>query len=239
MKKYLSALTIFIGSFLVFGVQPMIGRTLLPVFGGTASVWVVCLCAFQVLRLAGYFYAHVLAGRHSRSAYLTHCIMLVAAAALTAFVGLKRNAFANMVATGVPSVDVLLCVCGLVGFAYILLSANASLVQTLSGGRGVYRLYAVSNFGSHIHSSSSRAYRSRHSGSDSRPALLSTLFCCWRLCGVGGLRMANRELRMAQKILQRARRPPSRRTWPLRCGYSYPQCRASSSMRSQRMSRST
>ena len=148
MKNYLSALTIFIGSFLVFGVQPMIGRTLLPVFGGTASVWVVCLCAFQVLLLAGYFYAHVLAGRHSGSAYLTRCIMLVAAAALTAFVGLKRNAFANMVATGVPSVDVLLCVCGLVGFAYVLLSANASLVQTLSGGRGVYRLYAVSNFGS-------------------------------------------------------------------------------------------
>ena len=52
-NKWLSVATIFLGSFLVFGVQPMVGRTLLPVFGGTAAVWVVCLCAFQVLLLAG------------------------------------------------------------------------------------------------------------------------------------------------------------------------------------------
>ena len=62
-NKWLSVATIFLGSFLVFGVQPMVGRTLLPVFGGTAAVWVVCLCAFQVLLLAGYWVADWLVGR--------------------------------------------------------------------------------------------------------------------------------------------------------------------------------
>jgi glucose dehydrogenase len=61
-KKYLPALTIFLGSFLIFGVQPMLGRTLLPAFGGTAAVWVVCLASFQMLLLAGYFYAHRVSG---------------------------------------------------------------------------------------------------------------------------------------------------------------------------------
>jgi hypothetical protein len=54
----LPSLTIFLGSFLIFGVQPMLGRTLLPAFGGTAAVWVVCLAAFQILLLVGYWYAH-------------------------------------------------------------------------------------------------------------------------------------------------------------------------------------
>ena len=53
--RLISILTIFIGSFLVFGVQPMVGNTLLPFFGGTAAVWTVCLAAFQTLLLAGYF----------------------------------------------------------------------------------------------------------------------------------------------------------------------------------------
>ena len=43
----LAKTTIFIGSFLAFALEPLIGRTLLPVFGGTPSVWLTCLVAFQ------------------------------------------------------------------------------------------------------------------------------------------------------------------------------------------------
>ena len=45
--------TIFLGAFLLFLVQPMIGNTLLPVFGGTATVWSVCLATFQTLLVGG------------------------------------------------------------------------------------------------------------------------------------------------------------------------------------------
>ena len=58
LKDRLPSLTIFMGSFLIFGVQPMLGRTLLPAFGGTAAVWTTCLATYQVLLLAGYWYAH-------------------------------------------------------------------------------------------------------------------------------------------------------------------------------------
>lgn len=148
MKKTLAVLTIFLGSFLVFGVQPMVGRTILPVFGGTAAVWVVCLCAFQVLLLAGYFYAHLVGGSVDRRKIVWHSALLLVSAGITAAVALLRGRFLPLVSTGVAPVDVLLCVVLLTGFSYVLLSANASLVQSVTGGSGVYRLYAVSNFGS-------------------------------------------------------------------------------------------
>ena len=149
MKDKLSALTVFIGSFLLFGVQPMVGRTLLPAFGGTAAVWVVCLCSFQLLLLGGYFYAHVIAERGTRTTLRVHVALLVLAAAVTAVVAFQRKAVTSALAAGgTPAVDVLLCVLALVGFAYVLLSSNSSLVQTLARGRDAYRLYAVSNAGS-------------------------------------------------------------------------------------------
>ena len=57
----LPATTVFIGSFLLFLLQPLTGRTLLPVFGGSASVWMVCLAVYQTLLLVGYGYAHLIA----------------------------------------------------------------------------------------------------------------------------------------------------------------------------------
>ena len=56
------ALTIFISAFLLFQVQPLAGKTILPWFGGGAGVWTTCMLFFQVFLLAGYGYAHALAG---------------------------------------------------------------------------------------------------------------------------------------------------------------------------------
>lgn len=148
MKK-LAPITIFLGSFLSFGVQPLAGRTLLPVFGGMASVWVTCLAAFQVLLLGGYWYVHALAGDEGRAArrLKAHLCLLLAAAGWLCVVAFKhRELIAWAAALPMPAVGALLAVILLVAVPYLLLSANASLVQVLAGGN--YRLYAVSNAGS-------------------------------------------------------------------------------------------
>ena len=151
MRRVLAGVTIFLGSFLLFGAQPMVGRTLLPLFGGTAAVWVVCLCAFQVLLLAGYGYACAFApgGRGRR---LAHLALLLLGAGWAFAMSRHGAALAGALAAGggaAPALRALLCVCALAGLPYVLLSANSTLVQAWSGaGEGAYRLYAVSNAGS-------------------------------------------------------------------------------------------
>src|SRR5213079_1293813 len=72
----LYAITIFLSAFLLFQVQPLIAKIILPWFGGTAAVWTVCMLFFQVLLLAGYVYSHayvrlrIPARRHVRIALL-------------------------------------------------------------------------------------------------------------------------------------------------------------------------
>ena len=162
MSSRLPYLVIFTGSFLLFGVQPMVGSTLLPVFGGTAAVWTVCLAAYQTLLLAGYAYAHAIARdgtQHPLRAAAVrdwtlrlHLALLAAATALTFGVGWIRPRLDGWVdAQALPVLSVLFCVLLLSGAPYVLLSANASLVQawlSRRGRRDVYHLYAVSNAGS-------------------------------------------------------------------------------------------
>ena len=54
----LAPITIFLGAFLLFAVEPLIAKMILPWFGGSAEVWIVCLLFFQTALLAGYLYAH-------------------------------------------------------------------------------------------------------------------------------------------------------------------------------------
>ncbi|MBP3407327.1 MAG: hypothetical protein J6N18_14625, partial [Kiritimatiellae bacterium] len=148
--KALRILTIFTGSFLAFGVQPLVGRTLLPAFGGMAAVWVTCLAAFQMLLLGGYWYAHILAGRPGgvpRGRLSVHVGLIILAAAWLGLVAKRHAEMAQWAAAlPYPALGAILAVAVLVAGPYLLLSANASLVQALSGGN--YRLYAVSNAGS-------------------------------------------------------------------------------------------
>ncbi|HQL08050.1 MAG TPA: fused MFS/spermidine synthase [Lentisphaeria bacterium] len=156
----LSWVTIALGSFLLFGVQPMLGRTLLPSFGGTAAVWTVCLAAYQTLLLAGYFYAHAISGRTVRTQRAAHTVLMVLAVVWTAGFALCRPALKAWIGnSGVPALEVLFCVLAIVGLPYVLLSAGSTLVQAwlerageggreTGDGRGVYKLYAISNLGS-------------------------------------------------------------------------------------------
>ena len=65
------AATIFLSSFLLFLVQPLIARLILPWFGGSAAVWTTCMLFFQVLLLAGYAYAHGVADAYDKLKDLT------------------------------------------------------------------------------------------------------------------------------------------------------------------------
>src|SRR5437764_8807954 len=77
------ALTIFLGAFLLFQVQPLIGKYILPWFGGAPGVWTTCMLFFQLLILAGYAYAH-LSTRYlkPRNQAVLHLLLLCAALAL-------------------------------------------------------------------------------------------------------------------------------------------------------------
>lgn len=144
----LARLTIFLGAFIAFAVEPLVGRTLLPEFGGMASVWVTCLAAFQVLLVGGYLYAHLLGSRRQgRTGVRIHLALLVLGAAWLVGVGWRHTFLARTIAGwGCPALGTLLAVLALSGVPFILLAANSSLVQKLAGGE--YRLYAMSNLGS-------------------------------------------------------------------------------------------
>src|SRR5215831_18496994 len=74
---------IFLGAFLLFLVQPLIGKYILPWFGGGPGVWTVCLLFFQVLLLGGYAYAHLLSKLlRPRAQAIVHLLLLAAALAL-------------------------------------------------------------------------------------------------------------------------------------------------------------
>src|SRR5512143_398275 len=77
------ALTIFIGAFLLFQVQPLIGKYILPWFGGGPGVWTTCMVFFQTLLLGGYAYAHFISRRlNSRAQAIVHLVLLAVALAL-------------------------------------------------------------------------------------------------------------------------------------------------------------
>ena len=145
----LFAATIFLSSFLLFLVQPMIAKQILPWFGGAASVWTTCLLFFQALLLAGYAYAHAsLRLSRPRTRAILHVVLLVGSAAmLPIIVG------ANWKPTGAeePVARILLLLAATIGLPYFMLSTTGPLVQvwyatTLK--RIPYRLFSLSNIGS-------------------------------------------------------------------------------------------
>ena len=146
----LFAVTIFLGAFLLFQVQPLIGRFLLPWFGGSPEVWTTCMLFFQVFLLAGYAYAHLLVRlKNARLQAVLHIGLLTMALLFLPIV--PKDSF-KPTAEGYPVVQILL-ICSLtVGVPYLLLSATSPLIQTWFSrafpARNPYRLYALSNTGS-------------------------------------------------------------------------------------------
>ena len=145
------AVAIFAGAFLVFQVQPIMGRYILPWFGGSPGVWTACMLFFQSCLLAGYGYAHVLARQVSvRRQPLVHlCLVMLSLVWLP--VTPEPPADLNVAAS--PA-SVLSLLAATVALPFVLLSATAPLMQHWFAGlypaRNPYRLYALSNLGSLI-----------------------------------------------------------------------------------------
>ena len=139
--------TIFLGSFLLFLVQPMIARMVLPRLGGAPAVWNSAMLVYQALLLAGYAYAHWLGRFAPRRQGAIH-LAAFALAAVTLPIGLMSTA-PSAEANPYFWVPALLLVS--IGPLFFVVSAQAPLIQrwyALAGAGDPYPLYAASNLGS-------------------------------------------------------------------------------------------
>src|SRR5690348_2266329 len=121
------AVTIFIGAFLLFQVQPLIGKYILPWFGGGPGVWTTCMLFFQIVLLGGYAYAHFLT-RHLRPRMqaAVHSLLLLASVACLPIVPADRWKPFGIQSPTIQILE-LLTVC--VGLPYFVLSATGPLIQ--------------------------------------------------------------------------------------------------------------
>src|SRR4026207_308183 len=146
-------LAIFISAFLLFQVQLIIGKLLLPWFGGAPAVWTTCMLFFQALLLAGYAYAHALVTNLPlrRQARL-HVALLIASSAAVLWFSVAPSPGWRPEGDSSPVVGILRLLLLSIGAPFLLLSATAPALQCwFSRTRPEpfpYRLYALSNLGS-------------------------------------------------------------------------------------------
>jgi hypothetical protein len=148
--KALFAGTIFTSAFLLFLVQPLIAKQILPWFGGSAAVWSICMVFFQVVLLAGYAYSDWIT-RHLgvRGQSRLHIGLLLAS---LAFLPIVTSARWKPTGAEDPTLWILGLLLGTIGLPYFLLSTTGPLVQTWVArtpwGAQVYRYFSLSNLAS-------------------------------------------------------------------------------------------
>lgn len=142
--------TIFLGAFLLFQVQPMIGKFILPWFGSTPGVWATALLFFQLSLLAGYIYAHLLVSYldWKQQAILHGALLLLALIVLP----IAPAESLKPLSSDAAIMRIFLILTQSVGAPFFLLATTAPLLQRwfaqLYPDKSPYRLYALSNFGS-------------------------------------------------------------------------------------------
>lgn len=144
------AATIFLSAFLLFLVQPVIARQILPWFGGSAAVWAICLVFFQSVLLAGYAYADFVIRKLSpRRQLITHSVMLVIS---LAWLPIAPGAQWKPSASDDPTLLILGLLIATIGLPYLMLSTTSPLLQAWywrhHQTKVPYRLFALSNFAS-------------------------------------------------------------------------------------------
>ncbi|MGC4007232.1 MAG: hypothetical protein QM811_30525 [Pirellulales bacterium] len=148
---WILAATIFVSAFLLFQVQPLIGKFILPWFGGSPAVWTTAMLFFQCVLFGGYSYSHLTSkylGLHRQTQL--HIALLIVASVMAWFVVpmdvLKPTGDEN------PTLKILALLGICVGLPYFMLSTTGPLIQAWYGraypGTSPYRLFALSNFGS-------------------------------------------------------------------------------------------
>lgn len=148
---------VFLSAFLLFVMEPMAAKQLLPLFGGSSAVWVTCLVFFQAALLCGYLFAHWIA--RQRRILVQACLVLGAVLVvlgplvLSAAIGASGVAFQPNWGDCAHPVSTIFSMLGVrIGLPFVLLSSTSPLLQvwwTRQMGGGVpYRLFALSNAGS-------------------------------------------------------------------------------------------
>ena len=148
--KLLYNFTIFLSAFLLFQIQPLIAKMILPWFGGAAAVWITCMLFFQLFLLGGYIYAHWLINNlKSKNQMATHILLLAFSMFLLPVVPNRHLITADNLD---PVLQLLALLLTSVGMPYFLLSTTTPLLQSWYSRtyqRAMpYRLFALSNFAS-------------------------------------------------------------------------------------------
>jgi SAM-dependent methyltransferase len=148
--RLLYGCTIFLSAFLLFQVQPVIAKKILPWFGGSAAVWSTCLVFFQILLLLGYLYAYWLFRYFGpKKQALLHLILLGASVLLLPII---PDATWKPHGGEEPTIRILGLLAATIGLPYFLLSTTGPLLQAWYArsfaGAAPYRFFALSNVGS-------------------------------------------------------------------------------------------
>lgn len=149
----------FLSAFLLFQVQLIVSKYILPWFGGSAAVWTTSMLVFQMLLLAGYLYSHIVSTRLSPSAQARLHIGLLGAALLLVIIlsivwpsAITPGTTWKPLENGNPARDVAVIILACSGIPFLVLSTTGPLLQSwfarLGGDSRTYKLYSVSNLGS-------------------------------------------------------------------------------------------
>jgi hypothetical protein len=152
--RFLFSLTALAGAFLLFLVEPMFARMVLPLLGGAPAVWNTCLVFYQLALLGGYLYAHAVRHRTPRQQVIVHGLLLAVAAVVLPLAVRGLSSAPSPSSHPIAAVFWLLLVS--IGLPFFVLSATGPLIQrwfaarVAAGGGSPYALYAASNAGSFL-----------------------------------------------------------------------------------------
>ena len=152
-RRYAAA--IFLSSSLLFLIEPVAGKRVLPLLGGSAAVWTACLVFFQAALLLGYFVAHWLTTRRSHRTQARVYLALLASSVVQLVAALHAQLHAS---SSHPTLSVLWLLALMIGLPFVTLSISSPLLQSwfaraqgaahAGSGSKAYGLYAISNIGS-------------------------------------------------------------------------------------------
>ena len=151
MNIFVFPLSLFLSASLLFIIQPMVAKVLLPSYGGTPALWTVCMLFFQALLLFGYSYAWLLSKIEGKYSWrMIHLIVCLLSLCTLPLVLLPKTLF------GIPEFDIFSSLLFQLGLPLLVVASSAPLLQyaysktTSKRADDPYFLYVASNSGSLI-----------------------------------------------------------------------------------------
>lgn len=203
-QYYVFAVTVFLSAFLLFQVQPLIGKYILPWFGGSPTVWTVCMLFFQLLLFGGYAYAHLTTRLiPAMPQSILHLVLLVSA---LVWLPITPDDAWKPSGSGDPTWRIIVLLTACVGLPYFVLSSTGPLLQAwfhrVHPDRSPYPLYALSNGGSLIALVSYPFLFDPNFAADQQTVVWSWAFgafaigcglCAWQILRLGSVKELVRE----------------------------------------------